>query len=97
MNSTLILTFGTTCLVSIFVSWAARSLAGRLGLVDRPDGHRKLHLHPVPRLGGVAVFIAFAVGCAALVALKSAGLSPTELSRRASLFRVLGSYPRAIL
>jgi UDP-GlcNAc:undecaprenyl-phosphate/decaprenyl-phosphate GlcNAc-1-phosphate transferase len=31
-------------------------LAGAWGLVDRP-AHRKIHLHPVPYLGGVAVFI----------------------------------------
>lgn len=36
-----------------------RSAAGRLGAVDRPDGQRRLHSRPVPKLGGVALFFSF--------------------------------------
>jgi glycosyltransferase involved in cell wall biosynthesis len=38
--------------ISIFVS-------GRLGLMDVPDQHRKLHPHAIARFGGPAVFVAF--------------------------------------
>jgi UDP-GlcNAc:undecaprenyl-phosphate GlcNAc-1-phosphate transferase len=38
---------------------AMRSLANRVGAVDQPDQHRKLHAHPIPRLGGPAVLISF--------------------------------------
>ncbi len=31
-------------------------LAKALGAIDRPDGERKKHAHPTPRLGGIAVF-----------------------------------------
>jgi UDP-GlcNAc:undecaprenyl-phosphate GlcNAc-1-phosphate transferase len=50
-----------------------RNFARARGWVDRPDGRRKLHLTPVPRLGGVAVFGAFALGCAFLAALERMG------------------------
>jgi UDP-GlcNAc:undecaprenyl-phosphate GlcNAc-1-phosphate transferase len=33
--------------------------ARKLGIVDKPEGFRKLQTHPIPRLGGVAIFAAF--------------------------------------
>ena len=39
------------------VRWAA----GKLGVVDHPDGFRKLQEGPVPRTGGVAIYVAFCV------------------------------------
>src|SRR5262245_5628646 len=33
-----------------------RALARRWGLVDQPDGRRKLHQQPIPLAGGLAVF-----------------------------------------
>lgn len=54
-------TFGlaaATCLaLTIAVRWAAR----RLGVVDRPDGFRKVHGRNVPLLGGVAILGAFTI------------------------------------
>lgn len=50
-------------LLAFFVSLAltafVRAVAGRLRIVDRPDGERKLHTKPVPLLGGVAIFVCF--------------------------------------
>ncbi len=37
-------------------TWAARAIAGRIGLVDRPDGRRKIQSHPVAVVGGLALF-----------------------------------------
>jgi UDP-GlcNAc:undecaprenyl-phosphate GlcNAc-1-phosphate transferase len=39
-------------------------LARRTGAVARPDGDRHLHSRPTPRLGGIALFIGFAVAIA---------------------------------
>ncbi len=44
-----------------------RAAARRWGLVDEPDGHRKIHARPIPVAGGVAVLLATAVVLAALV------------------------------
>ncbi len=55
------------CLLSMLLTaWVCR-VAPRLGLTDLPDGHRKLHLAPIPLGGGVAVFLATAVVIAAAV------------------------------
>lgn len=39
-----------------------RQLALRLGIVDRPDGKRKVHAEPVAYLGGIAVFLSCVAG-----------------------------------
>src|SRR5689334_19395750 len=36
-----------------------RRTAGRLGLLDRPDGNRKLHSTPIPRVGGIAIALSY--------------------------------------
>lgn len=46
----------------IVTPWVIR-LAERLGAVDQP-GPRKVHVLPVPRIGGVAVFLGFVAGLA---------------------------------
>lgn len=42
-----------------------RLLAVRIGAVDRPDGKRKIHSRPMPRLGGLVIMVAI-VGAVAL-------------------------------
>jgi UDP-GlcNAc:undecaprenyl-phosphate GlcNAc-1-phosphate transferase len=53
-----IIAFLAACLASLFLTMAMRKIAPRIGLVDRPDDHRKLHGRPVPMGGGLAVFLA---------------------------------------
>lgn len=52
-------------LVALSVSWwltpEIRARAMRLGLVDKPDEERRIHKVPVPRLGGVAIYISIFV------------------------------------
>lgn len=47
---------------AVVLTPVARSLALRLGAIDKPDGHRKLHERPVPLFGGVAVYLALVFG-----------------------------------
>lgn len=54
--------FGATLLTPF-----CRELARRLGLVDRPDGHRKLHRTPIPRVGGVAIALSYALSFSILL------------------------------
>jgi len=62
-----------SCLV---VSWLlldrAAVLAGRLGLIDRPDGARKIHARPTPRIGGLAFIACLAILFGASCALDGA-------------------------
>ena len=62
------LTSAVALVVSLVVTPIVRHAAHRLGLLDQPDAERKIHLFPVPRLGGVAIAIAFAfaIGFAAI-------------------------------
>jgi UDP-GlcNAc:undecaprenyl-phosphate/decaprenyl-phosphate GlcNAc-1-phosphate transferase len=43
------------CLFAVVLTPLVRRVAWRWEIVDRPDGHRKLHKEPVPLGGGVAV------------------------------------------
>ena len=47
-----------SCVLSLILTPIVRNASLRLGLVDQPDQARKFHIAPVPRLGGVAIFIA---------------------------------------
>ena len=58
----LVASFGIALLVSTALVPLVRSLALQKGLVDAP-GERKIHQTPIPRLGGVAIFTAFALTC----------------------------------
>lgn len=51
--------FILSTLLSVFLTPVAQMLARRLGIVDYPDGKRRFHNQPVPRLGGVAIFLSF--------------------------------------
>jgi len=48
-------------LFSILLTPWVRSAARRLGAIDPPD-ERKVHSTPIPRLGGLAIFISFHLG-----------------------------------
>lgn len=74
---------------SFLLTPLARDFARARGWVDRPDGRRKLHLTPVPRLGGLAVFAAFALACALLLGLEYAGVFVSDLSASAYLHLLL--------
>jgi len=67
-----------------------RNFARDRGWVDRPDGRRKLHVTPVPRLGGVAVYGAFALVCALLVVLEKLGSISADISGSAYLHLLIG-------
>lgn len=45
--------------VSLVVTPVVRRVARRAGALDRPDGTRKFHPTPIPKLGGVGVLIAY--------------------------------------
>jgi UDP-GlcNAc:undecaprenyl-phosphate GlcNAc-1-phosphate transferase len=53
--------FSAAFFLSLVLTPLIRDLALAQGWLDRPDGRRKTHRLPVPRLGGVAVHLAFAL------------------------------------
>lgn len=76
------LTFAAALVAGLLVTPIVRRLAHRLDLLDLPGEHRKVHQFPVPRLGGVAMVIAFGVGLAlatmAAGDLNAGGLRPNR-------------------
>lgn len=56
-----------------------RSLAQRWGIVDRPDGRRKLHRRPIPLLGGAAVYGAAVLGLLAFCFFNVSGVTDAFL------------------
>lgn len=70
-------------LVTLLVAWLATDLlipwvtkaAYRLGRVDQPDA-RKVHTVPIPRLGGIAIFLGFCVSVMAIEFLTPGPLFP---------------------
>lgn len=45
--------------LSLLLTPLVRNVFQRLGLVDQPDYQRKLHSRPIPRVGGIAVALAY--------------------------------------
>jgi UDP-GlcNAc:undecaprenyl-phosphate GlcNAc-1-phosphate transferase len=52
---------------SLVLTPVVAGLATRQGWLDRPDGRRKLHTAPVPRIGGLSVFASFGIAFGILV------------------------------
>ena len=46
-------------LVALITTPVVRSLAVRMGAVDVPKDGRRMHDHPIPRMGGLAIFFGF--------------------------------------
>jgi UDP-GlcNAc:undecaprenyl-phosphate/decaprenyl-phosphate GlcNAc-1-phosphate transferase len=59
-----------SCFLSLLLTPVVRNASLRLGLVDQPDQARKFHIAPVPRLGGVAIFIAVILSYLLLLAVR---------------------------
>lgn len=46
-------------IVSLIATPVVKSLAFRVGAVDVPKDNRRMHKHPIPRMGGLAIFFGF--------------------------------------
>lgn len=51
---------------------AVRRLAVRIGAIDIPKDERRMHNRPIPTIGGLAIFLSFALGVIALIPMNSA-------------------------
>jgi UDP-GlcNAc:undecaprenyl-phosphate GlcNAc-1-phosphate transferase len=84
----------TTVWVAFIVAFLVAIQSTRMSIViarwgnvlDRPDGYRKTHLRPTPRLGGVGLFLAFAAPVVGLLLLREYSTVADELLYRKQQF-----------
>ncbi len=50
---------GTAMAVAFTTTPVVKLLAQRMGAVDVPKDNRRMHHHPIPRMGGLAIFLGF--------------------------------------
>ena len=62
----LLVGFAVSVVAALVLVPVVGRLAIRLGCVDTPDGRRKLHLAPIPNIGGVAILGAALMGIGAM-------------------------------
>jgi len=66
----LILTLGILSVVlSLIATPLVRDSIGKIGFLDQPDGIRKKHAKPIPRVGGIAIVVAYVLTFAIALAL----------------------------
>jgi UDP-GlcNAc:undecaprenyl-phosphate/decaprenyl-phosphate GlcNAc-1-phosphate transferase len=68
--------FYVAFIVTFFLTPFMRHLAHKYGVVDEPDGHRKMHGQPIAYLGGVATFLGWVAGVLASIVVTPAGSDP---------------------
>ena len=54
-----VLSFAVALIVSYFMTPPVKGFAERVGAIDVPRDGRRVHDHPIPRMGGLAIFIGF--------------------------------------
>ena len=56
-----IFALAVSMLLSFLLTPLVKRLAYRIGAVDVPKDKRRMHNHPIPRLGGLAIFVGFVI------------------------------------
>ena len=79
--TTLLFTLLVSLSFSLVLTVVARNLGVRCGALDQPD-QRKVHDHPIPRTGGMAVFLSFFLSLAAVGFLNTPVSAELELNRK---------------
>jgi UDP-GlcNAc:undecaprenyl-phosphate GlcNAc-1-phosphate transferase len=91
--TTILVAFVLAFVGGVIATRLAIALAPRLGMIDKPDGYRKMHEKAIPRLGGPAVYIAFCLPLLGLLWFSGLSeVSKTLFTRSGDLWvLVLGS------
>ena len=58
-------------IVAFITTPVVRSLAFKIGAVDVPKDNRRMHNHPIPRMGGLAIFFGFILSALIFVPLST--------------------------
>ena len=74
--------FVASIVLSTLLTWVVRFLADHYGLAVAPFSTRHLHRQPIPRLGGVAVFLAVVILVGAYVVAGQCGVTQPPVCRK---------------
>lgn len=55
----LLLAFAVSLVISYFMTPPVKGFAEHVGAIDVPKDDRRVHDHPIPRMGGLAIFLGF--------------------------------------
>ena len=55
----ILLTIALAFAISFAATPVVKAFAQKMGAMDVPDGKRRVHDHPIPRMGGLAIFLGF--------------------------------------
>lgn len=81
--TTIWVAFVSAFIVALLATRTVIAFARRIGAVDKPDGYRKVHKQETPRLGGLAIYAAFAAPLVALIHFPEWSQVSRELFSRA--------------
>ena len=56
-------------LISFIATPVVKSIAQMVGAVDVPKDNRRMHNHPIPRMGGLAIFLGFVLATVSIQGL----------------------------
>lgn len=74
--SKILLAFAVALVISFFLTPPVKRFAEKVGAIDVPNDDRRVHDHPIPRMGGLAIFLGFVLSLLFFVPMstKVAGL-----------------------
>ena len=80
--------------ISFIATPLVKNFAVKVGAIDIPDKKRHIHSHPIPRMGGLAIFLGFLlssilfgklVGFIVMVCLAAVGIISIYVKQRSGL------------
>ena len=57
----MLLAFLVSLLIAYLMTPPVKDFASRVGAIDVPKDERRVHDHPIPRMGGIAIFLGFVI------------------------------------
>lgn len=90
MHELLIAAFAASAVISCAATPIIRRLAPWLGLIDLP-GHRKVHVQPTPRGGGIGIFAGLSLTLLSIAVVRKAGFATDSLVLALDAARTLTS------
>jgi UDP-GlcNAc:undecaprenyl-phosphate GlcNAc-1-phosphate transferase len=86
-----IVLFAAGLLCSLVFTGFAQGIGKRIGLVDQPDGRRKIHAREVPLVGGLAVFVSTVIVLVVAFVIPGPFSNPAETDARQLIGLLIGS------